>query len=110
MKVSEIGKQLGVTSPTITQLLKSLEAHGLIERNIDAIDRRVVGVRLTVKGTTVAQEARDAFLASIKGLVGYLGEEPSDQLAELLFKVFRYFSEKEASLVYHSFWKGDEEA
>jgi DNA-binding MarR family transcriptional regulator len=96
IKVSEIGKQLGVTSPTITQLLKSLEAHGLIERNIDALDRRAVGVKLTVKGAMVAQQAGEAFLASIKGLIEYLGEEQSDQLAELLSRVFRYFSEREA--------------
>ncbi len=95
MKVSEISRQLGVTSPTITQLLKSLEAHGLVERNIDAIDRRAVGVKLTAKGALTAQEASDAFFSSIKGLVAYLGEEQSDQLAELLSKVFHYFSERE---------------
>ena len=110
MKVSEISKHLGVTSPTITQLLKSLEAHGLVERNIDSIDRRAVGIKLTVKGRMVAQQARDAFLASIKGLVEYLGEEESNQLAELLFKAFRYFSERDASGAYQSQWKGDEEA
>jgi DNA-binding MarR family transcriptional regulator len=110
MKVSEISKHLGVTSPTITQLLKGLEADGLIERNIDAIDRRAVGIKLTAKGTMVAHKAADAFLSSIKGLVQYLGEEQSDQLAELLSKVFRYFSEREASSAYQSQWKGDEEA
>lgn len=97
MKVSEISKQLGVTSPTITQLLKGLEVDELIERKIDALDRRAVGIKLTAKGTMVAQQAADAFLASIKGLVEYLGEEQSDQFAELLFKVFRYFSEREAA-------------
>jgi DNA-binding MarR family transcriptional regulator len=94
MKVSEISKQMGVTSPTITQLLKSLEAHGLVERNIDAIDRRAVGVKLTDKGVLTAQQAEDAFFSFIKGLVEYLGEEQSDQLAELLSKVFRYFSQR----------------
>jgi DNA-binding MarR family transcriptional regulator len=102
MKVSEISKQMGVTSPTITQLLKSLEAHGLVERNVDPIDRRAVGIKLTAKGSMVAQQAREAFLASIKGLVEYLGEEESNQLAELLFNVFRYFSESDANSVYQS--------
>jgi DNA-binding MarR family transcriptional regulator len=96
--VSEISKQLGVTSPTITQLLKGLEAHGLIERHIDTIDRRAVGIKLTAKGVMVAQQASDAFFASIKGLVEYLGEEQSDQLAELLSKVFRYFSERDLTV------------
>jgi DNA-binding MarR family transcriptional regulator len=110
MKVSEISKQMGVTSPTVTQLLKSLEAHGLVERNIDPIDRRAVGIKLTANGRMVAQQAREAFLASIKGLVEYLGEEESNQLAELLFKVFRYFSEREANCAYQSQRKEDEEA
>ena len=40
MKVSEISKHLHVTAPTITQLLKGLEAHELIERRVsDAVDR-----------------------------------------------------------------------
>jgi DNA-binding MarR family transcriptional regulator len=101
MKVSEISRRLQVTSPTITQLLKGLEANGLIERHIDTIDRRSVGVKLTPKGEAVAQQAMDTFLASMNGLIEYLGEEQSNQLAELLSKVFLYFSEKEASAEYH---------
>jgi hypothetical protein len=40
------------------------------------------------------------------GLIEYLGEEESDQLAELLFKSFRYFQEKEADMSY-PLWNGD---
>lgn len=94
MKVSEISKQLHVTPPTITQVLNGLEAHGLIERHSDVIDRRAVGITLTTKGEVVTQQAADAFLASLNGLVDYLGEEQSSQLADLLFKVFRYFNER----------------
>jgi DNA-binding MarR family transcriptional regulator len=108
MKVSEISKRLQVTSPTITQLLKGLEANGLIERHTDNIDRRSVGVKLTPKGEAVAQEAMDTFLASMNGLIEYLGEEQSDQLADLLSKVFLYFSEKQASDAYHPLWDGED--
>ena len=106
MKVSEISKQLHVTSPTITQLLNGLEANGLIERRIDAVDRRVVGITLTEKGEKVAQRASDAFFGAMHELVEYLGEESSEQLADLLFKVFRYFDEKETNLS-HAQWTGD---
>jgi DNA-binding MarR family transcriptional regulator len=109
MKVSEISKLLHVTSPTITQLLKGLEANGLIERNIDPTDRRAVGITLTEQGEMVTQQAAAAFTASLHGLIEYLGEEQSDQLAELLTKVFHYYNEKAASLN-HSYWNGDEEA
>jgi len=98
MKVSDISKLLHVTSPTVTQLIKGLEANGLVERNIDPTDRRAVGIKLTQKGEMVTKKARDTFLASFHGLVEYLGEEQSNQLVELLSKVFVYFNEKEASL------------
>ncbi|MHB8599452.1 MAG: MarR family winged helix-turn-helix transcriptional regulator [Ktedonobacteraceae bacterium] len=107
MKVSEISKQLHVTSPTITQLLNSLEANGLIERHIDGMDRRVVGVTLTEKGEMITQRATEAMTGAMGELITYLGEEQSDQLADLLFKVFRYFDEKETSMS-HSQWTGDE--
>jgi DNA-binding MarR family transcriptional regulator len=107
MKVSEISKQLHVTSPTVTQLIKGLEANGLIERNVDPIDRRAVGITLTEKGEKVAQKAAEAFSASIHGLIEYLGEEQSNQLAELLSRVSRYYSEK---AVQNAYWNGDEEA
>ncbi len=107
MKVSEISKQLHVTSPTITQLLNSLAANGLIERRVDAIDRRVVGVTLTKKGEMVTQRATEAMTGAMGELITYLGEEQSDQLADLLFKVFRYFDEKETSMS-HAQWNGDE--
>ena len=109
MKVSEISKQLHVTSPTITQLMKGLEANGLIERNIDPIDRRAVGIKLTEKGELVTRHAAEVFSSSLNGLIEYLGEEQSDQLAELLFKVFRYYNEK-TSVMNQSHWNGDEEA
>jgi DNA-binding MarR family transcriptional regulator len=108
MKVSEISKCLQVTSPTVTQLLKGLEASGLIERHIDPSDRRAVGIRLTAKGDELARKAREAFLASFYGLTEYLGEEESQQLADLLEKVITYFhQENEQWQSFH--WMRDEE-
>ena len=109
IKVSEISRLLHVTSPSVTQLLKSLEANGLIERHIDPADRRAVGVRLTEKGEGVTRQAMEGMTRSLQGLIEYLGEEESDQLIELLSKVFRYFSEQEVN-VHQSQWNGDEGA
>ncbi len=109
MKVSDISKLLHVTSPTITQLLKNLEADGLVERNIDPTDRRAVDVKLTQKGEKITQLAADSFSSSLDGLVDYLGEEQSNQLVDILSKVFLYYNEKEAS-VSHAYWNGDNEA
>lgn len=95
MKVSDISKLLRVTSPTVTQLLKGLEANGLIDRHVDPLDRRAVEIKLSEKGETFTRQSMEAFTSSIDGLVEYLGEEQSNQLAALLSKAFRYFSERE---------------
>jgi DNA-binding MarR family transcriptional regulator len=108
IKVSEISKYLHVTSPTVTQLLKGLELRGLIERKVDATDRRSVGITLTEKGEQLTQKARENVLASFTDLVEYLGKEESQQLAELLSRVNTYFNEKEANFN-QSPWSGDEE-
>lgn len=97
MKVSEISKMLQVTSPTVTQLLKGLEANGLVARHIDPMDRRAVGITLTQKGEAITQKAMDAFVSSFEGLIDYLGEEESNELAKLLSKVLRYYSENAVS-------------
>jgi len=98
MTVSEISKRLLVTPPSITQILNTLESRGLIERHIDRADRRVIMVTLTEQGEQVARQAEEAFSEVMKGLINYLGEDQSNQLADLLFKVFRYFSENEAHM------------
>ena len=108
MKVSEISKRLHVTPPTVTQLIKGLEANGLVERNVDPVDRRAVGIKLTEKGEKITSVAVKDFLASITGLIEYLGEEESDQFAELLVKVSRYYNEKAANADF-AHWSGDEE-
>lgn len=91
IKISEIGKHLHVTTPTVTQLVNTLEANGLVERNADPTDRRVVLVKLTAEGEKVARRARNTLYASFNGLIEFLGEQQSNQLAELLNQVFIYF-------------------
>ncbi len=96
MKVSDISKMLHVTSPSVTQLLKGLEINGLIERNMDPTDRRVVDIKLTDKGEAVIRKALAGYRNYMEGLIAYMGEDECNQLADLLLKMFRYFSERTA--------------
>lgn len=95
LKVSEISSYMRVTSPTITQFINGLEGKGLVERVMDENDRRAVRVKLTAAGEEIVHQAHEAFKVNFKGLVAYLGEEDSDQLAQLLTKVYEYMSETE---------------
>jgi DNA-binding MarR family transcriptional regulator len=93
IKVSEISSFLNVTSPTVTQLINSLEKNELVERSIDKKDRRAVQIRLTPKGEKTIQEAINVFIESFHGLVDFLGEKESLQLAELLTQVYNYYNQ-----------------
>lgn len=92
MKVSEISQLLEVTPPTITQIVNILEKNDLIERSVDPEDRRAVKIKLTPAGIEATESARKAFGETFLGLIDYLGEDESEQLAGLLSKVHDYFS------------------
>lgn len=109
MKVSDISKRLQVTSPTITQLINSLEGNGLVERTIDPSDRRAVRITLTKQGSELIERAADTFLASINSLITALGEDESNRLADLLTQAYEHFNETQASQE-RSHWSGDDEA
>jgi DNA-binding MarR family transcriptional regulator len=92
MKVSEISQKLQVTPPTVTQIINTLERDGLVERTFDPEDRRSVKIKLTQKGVEATFQARNAFSETFTGLIDFLGEKESDQLADLLSKVIDYFN------------------
>lgn len=92
-KVSEISRQLGLTPPTVTQLINSLEAKQMVERQADPTDRRVVRVILSEQGIAATRKAKAHMDAGLNKLIDYLGEEESNQLADLLLKVHAFVQE-----------------
>ena len=90
--ISVISQSLKVTSPTVTQLINSLEEKGLVSRSIDPADRRSVRVVLTDRGGVVIQEASERFFSLHSGLVEHLGKEKSLVLIELLSECIDYFN------------------
>ncbi|MBW7477099.1 MarR family transcriptional regulator [Paenibacillus oenotherae] len=95
--VSDISKKLHVTSPTITQIMKSLTAHGLIERSTDARDKRMTTIKLTARGEEITGKAMARYRTVFTGLKESLGKEQTDTLVHLLDQVYAYF--KEASML-----------
>lgn len=55
--VKQLGKLLWLDSGTLTPLLKRMEENGLLSRNRSEADERVVNIRISVKGTTLKQQA-----------------------------------------------------
>src|ERR1700754_36440 len=54
-----------VRPPTITKLVASLEGDGLVEREVDPADRRVVRVKATARGTRLLHDGRKRRVASL---------------------------------------------
>ncbi|MFC3747449.1 MarR family winged helix-turn-helix transcriptional regulator [Paenibacillus sp. GCM10012306] len=90
LKVSEIGRILGWAAPTVTQLVNSLEARGMVERQADSEDRRAVRIQLTEQGKKVTRRVHAYMNEELVKLVEYLGEDESNQLCDLLLKVHAY--------------------
>ncbi|ROZ71283.1 MarR family winged helix-turn-helix transcriptional regulator [Ramlibacter sp. WS9] len=59
LTVSEIGERLFLDSPTLTPLLKRLEAAGFVARNRSGVDERQVIVSLTLDGQRLRERARN---------------------------------------------------
>ncbi|MEC0369560.1 MarR family winged helix-turn-helix transcriptional regulator [Paenibacillus chibensis] len=97
LMVSEISHILRVTSPTVTQLIKTMEKKGWIERTMDELDRRAVRISLTDEGEAVVEKAIESTMESFAGLIEYLGEEEGNQLAELLTKAYTYYESQAES-------------
>ncbi|MBP2001897.1 DNA-binding MarR family transcriptional regulator [Paenibacillus shirakamiensis] len=94
MTISEISSGLEVTSPTVTQLINSLETQGLVERRMDQDDRRVVRVTLTDEGHASIAKAREALFGRFDDLIEHLGTQRSEQLADLLEEVAEFMSNR----------------
>jgi DNA-binding MarR family transcriptional regulator len=69
-----------VRPPTITKLVATLEAAGLVEREADPDDRRIVRVKSTARGARLLQEGRQRRVAT---LAASLAELPAADRALL---------------------------
>jgi DNA-binding MarR family transcriptional regulator len=73
-----------VRPPTMTRLIASMEDGGLIERETDTQDRRVVRIRATTKGKRILEEGRDRRIAVIGEALATLPEADVKAIAAAL--------------------------
>jgi DNA-binding MarR family transcriptional regulator len=77
----------GVSRATITGLLDGLEKDGLIQRQADPSDRRIIRVNLTVAGRAFLEKITPTYAQWLTDIVGPLSEEERRSLVSLLEKV-----------------------
>ena len=73
-----------VRPPTITKLVSTLEAAGLVERETDGRDRRIVRVKATARGARLLQEGRKRRVAALAASLAALPAAERTKLARAL--------------------------
>ena len=79
-RITELAELEGLAQPTMTSLVKQLEQQGLVRRDRQADDGRVVLAHLTDSGAA----ALEGYRARVRELLGiYLAEIPDQQVEAL---------------------------
>jgi DNA-binding MarR family transcriptional regulator len=86
---SEISNRMVARDPDITRLVDRLAARGLVDRERNDRDRRVVEVGITKQGLALLKKLDPSMADLPKALLGHLGAEKLEQLADLLDAVLR---------------------
>lgn len=79
LTMGELARRVSVTEKTVTGLVDRLERDGLLHRERDPSDRRVVRVRLTPRGTEASRGIEEGIHEKLVYVLGLL--DPSDRRA-----------------------------
>ncbi len=84
LKQSEVGAALGIKRANFVTLCDELEARALVERRVQATDRRSYALHLTRKGKALITRMHEVNDAHEAKLVAEIGETGRDQLIAML--------------------------
>jgi DNA-binding MarR family transcriptional regulator len=80
----EIAERMITRDPDITRLLDRLEERGLVTRNRDRADRRVITTRITEKGLRILKDLEGPIEQLHVEQLGHLGDQRLRSLIDLL--------------------------
>lgn len=80
----QISRLLLVTSGNLTGIIDRLEGAGLVRREADARDRRVIRIHLTDKGRSLVQRMLPRHAQAVQALLSFMPKGQLQQLSEML--------------------------
>jgi DNA-binding MarR family transcriptional regulator len=83
-RMAEIADRLGIVPRSLTTVIDSLEAAGLVRREIDPRNRRAILLHLTERGTAVRDDLRQARRQAAEDLFAPLSAQDRTALGDLL--------------------------
>jgi len=87
LRVKQVADNLGVSNSAASQMLDSLADKGLVDRQPDQTDRRIVRFSLSPKGGQVFKKIHKLKSAGLRMRLDALTTEELDQLARLSAKI-----------------------
>ena len=93
LPISEVAKQLFISTPNMTKLLNKLIDEDMIERIPDEKDRRIININLTEKGNTYLDERYENIKSTLKKRLCSLPDDKLDKLNESLVTLKDVLSE-----------------
>ena len=84
---AELAELCGVTRATMTGLIDTLERDGLVTREPDPVDRRMMSVKLTARGLERLNEVLPGHFRRMAVLMSGLSETERKTLVSLLLKI-----------------------
>jgi DNA-binding MarR family transcriptional regulator len=87
MTPSSLSRYQNVSKNAVSSLLRGLEAQGLIEREIDGVDKRFFHIRLSAAGRDAVLKATPVHAAQLNRMAGSLTSMEREQLIGLLEKL-----------------------
>ena len=85
---SFLSDKVGLSRPSITLALNSLEDSGYIERILDKEDRRRMKVILTDKGKKLIHKGQEKMYEQVYHMIDRLGEKDTLELIRITTKLF----------------------
>jgi DNA-binding MarR family transcriptional regulator len=87
LRGGELALRLGVEPPTVTKMLRRLEACGLIERRADPADARSFRIYLTREGRSLEEPVLGCWELNEESVLAGLGDEERKIFRSLLIRV-----------------------
>ena len=93
LPISEVAKQLFISTPNMTKLLNKLIDEDMIERIPDEKDRRIININLTEKGDKYLEDRYESIKSTLKNRLSSLPDDKLDKLNESLVTLKDVLSE-----------------
>ncbi len=89
VRVSDISDELGLPKPSVTKTIKDMEKLGLVEKQADETDGRVVFLKITAAGKDLLDEYVDELFGELSRELDDVSDEDADAMIKTVEKLYR---------------------